>query len=272
MSGIKWALFFVIVLVMPLRAALAQQSGGETDLAKQTQNPVADLTTVPFQFNWYTGGGLGDRTMQVLNFQPVLPLPLNGSTNVIARFVAPIMNIPTGSGTRSSGLGDLQAQLFFTPAQPGSMIWGVGPVLSFPTATNDVVATGQFAAGPTAVALKMTGPWVIGGLANHLWRVAGGETTPAINVTLIQPIINYNFSRGWSLNFVPIITANWAAPSGEEWTVPLGGGVSKVLAIGRQPASLGLHYYHNVERPSTAGEDQVRLVFAFLYPKPPASK
>jgi hypothetical protein len=32
-------------------------------LAKASQNPLANMNSVPFQFNWYTGGGLGNQTM-----------------------------------------------------------------------------------------------------------------------------------------------------------------------------------------------------------------
>lgn len=47
--------------------ALAQGAG---DLARATPNPVGDLTAVPFQFNWSSGGDLGNSTMYNRNFQP----------------------------------------------------------------------------------------------------------------------------------------------------------------------------------------------------------
>jgi hypothetical protein len=60
------------------------------------------------------------------------------------------------------GLGDVQPSLFLSPAQPGKLIWGMGPVLQFPTATDDSLGQGKWGAGPTAVALVMHGPWVSG--------------------------------------------------------------------------------------------------------------
>ena len=240
----------------------------ETDLAKATQNPVADLTAFPFQFNWTSGGDLGDRTLSLLNFQPVMPLSINDRWNVIARTIVPILSIPLPNDERATGIGDIQLQLYFTPAKTGGIVWGVGPVLSLPTATNEAVNTGQFAIGPGAVVVKMTGPWVLGALANNIWRFAGSDTDPEINAFLVQPFINYNFARGWSLAFAPVITANWSAPDGEEWTVPVGFGIGKVAAIGTRPISLSLQYYHNAERPSGSGADQVRLAFSLLFPKP----
>jgi hypothetical protein len=59
----------------PVRLAAQKPTEDEaTRLAKATQNPVADLVSVPFQFNFNTGGGYGDRTFFNLNLQPVVPV------------------------------------------------------------------------------------------------------------------------------------------------------------------------------------------------------
>jgi hypothetical protein len=118
----------------------------------------------------------------------------------------------------------------------------------------------------------MTGPFVLGGLFSQLWTFAGDDIGPNINMFTFQPFINYNLANGWALGFAPVITANWAAEDDETWTVPLGLGITKVTAIGKQPLSLGLQYYNNVERPSTTGQSQIRLVISFLFPHPPAKK
>ena len=235
-------------------------------LAKQTQNPVADLVSIPFQFNWNTGGGLGDETMQVINIQPVLPLALDDDWLLVSRTIVPLVNVPLPSGDRSTGIGDIQEQMYLTAAKPGKVIWGFGPVFSFPTATNDVLTTGQFALGPDFVILSMPGKWVLGAVATQLWRIGGSENTTAISSFFVQPFINYNLHRGWSLSTSPGITADWNAPSGQQWTVPLGMGVSKVSMIGKQPVNLSLQYYHNVVRPDNGPADVVRMVFGLLYP------
>lgn len=235
-------------------------------LAKQTQNPVADLVTIPIQFNWNTGGGLGDQTLQVINIQPVLPLALDDEWLLVSRTIVPVVNVPLSAGDRSTGIGDIQEQMFLTSANPGKVIWGFGPIFSFPTATNDALTTGQFALGVDFVVLTMPGKWVIGAVTNQLWRIGGSDNTTAINAFFIQPFINYNFHRGWSISTSPSITADWNAPSGQQWTVPLGLGVSKVTGIGKQPVNISLQYYHNVVRPDAAGADVVRMVFALLYP------
>jgi hypothetical protein len=132
-------------------------------LAKQSQNPVSDLISLPFQFNFNTGGDLGDRTFFNLNFQPVIPFKLTDDWNAISRTIVPINSIPGPDGQSFSGFGDIQEQFFITPAKAGNFIWGVGPALSMPTATAEPASTGTWALGPTAVILKMTGPWVLAG-------------------------------------------------------------------------------------------------------------
>jgi hypothetical protein len=142
-----------------------------------------------------------------------------------------------------------------------------GPVFSFPTATNDLIRTGAWSVGPTFVLVKMTGPWVLGGLANNLWTFHDNDDAePETNSFLVQPFINYNFGVGWSLSFAPIITANWDAPGGQEWTVPLGLGISKVTVVGQRPTQLSIQYYDNVERPDAGPAHQLRLVVSLLFP------
>ena len=237
-------------------------------LAKASQNPVADMNTIPIQFNWLSGGGLpAGQTLSQTLIQPVLPLPLNKDYNIVSRTIVPVMSIPTPNDGKQQGIGDIQEQVYFSPRASKGLIWAFGPVFSLPTATNTVIATGQFAVGPSLVLLGMPGKFVLGGVANQMWRFAGNNSTTAINSFFVQPFINYNFKLGWSISTAPSITANWSAPSGQQWTVPIGMGVSKITVIGRQPLNISVQYYHNAIRPDNAGGDQVRMVVAFLFPK-----
>lgn len=238
-----------------------------TALAKQTQNPVADLTAVPLQFNFNSGGDLDDRSLFNLNFQPVIPFKASTNWNVIARFIVPINSFPASEGLRYSGIGDIQTELFVTPARSGGITWGVGPAFSFPTATAFPGETGTWAMGPSAVVVKMAGPWVLGGLISQLWPVhdAGGD--PETNLLTVQPFVNYNFGPGWAVAFSPVMTANWNATAGNQWTVPLGVGISKTALFDRRPVSLAVQYYYNIERPDGAPGQQLRFLMSFLFPR-----
>ncbi|MGH7723961.1 MAG: neuromedin U [Candidatus Eiseniibacteriota bacterium] len=268
MSRARWFVFVSAVLLsLGASRAIAQEHMDATALAKQTQNPVADLTSIPFQFNWNTGGVYEDRAFYNMNFQPVFPMSVGKGAKLIARPIVPYLNIPTGTDERETGIGDIQLQLYFTGANPGATVLGLGPVFSFPTATNDLARSGEWAAGPGAVIVKTAGPWVLGGLANQLWSFSHDGQGEKINQTTIQPFINYNMGDGWALSTGPIITANWSAAEGEEWTVPLGAGITKTTMIGTRPTNLGIQYYNFVERPTGAAENQLRLVVGFLFPQ-----
>ena len=248
--------------------ASAQQHD-ETALAKETQNPVSSLVTLPFQFNFNTGGDLDESTLFNLNFQPVIPFKLTDSVNMIARTIIPINSAPGPGTTRFSGVGDIQAQMFLTSANPGPVIWGVGPVVSLPTATSAAFETGTFALGATGVVVRIAGPWVLGSLLSQLWPVSDAGGSSETNLLTLQPFINYNFGRGWAASFSPIITANWDASDGNEWTLPLGMGITRTTVFNRRPMNIGFQYYYNVERPDGAASQQFRFIIALLFPETP---
>ena len=208
----------------PETTAAPPAQASATDLAKQTQNPVADLISVPFQHNFNFNTGPNDKTVWVMNVQPVIPITLTKDWNLITRWITPIINQPSlAPGVDAAfGLGDINPSFFLSPAGSKEFIWGIGPTFTFPTASTRELGAGKWSLGPTAVALTMQGPWVVGALINNQWSVAGwGDEN--VNQMLLQPFVNYNFPGGLYLTSAPIITADWNAESSQRWIVPLGG-------------------------------------------------
>jgi hypothetical protein len=239
-----------------------------TALAKKTQNPVGDVTSVPFQFNFNTGGGFQNQTLLNVNIQPVIPFKANERWSIIARTILPINSVPIPDGTmRSSGVGDIQQELFFTPAVPGKIIWGAGPLFSLPTSTVSGSETGAWGMGPAGVVLSMKGPFVFGALVTQTWTIAHADTYTEINQLLLQPTLNYNFGHGWALSVAPVITANWKAASGEQWTVPMGFGITRTVVFNGRPMSLGVSYYDNVKGPEAGPGQLLRFSISLLYPR-----
>ena len=239
----------------------------EADLARAAQNPVADMISLPFQNNFLFDSAFD--SVWNLNIQPVIPFSLNDDWNLITRTIFPVLYTEDQPQMFDSfGLGDINTSLFFSPKKPtNGVIWGIGPVFSFPSATDDLFGSGQWSAGPSVVALTMRGPWVFGAIANNLFSIAGDSNRDDVNSFLIQPFVNYNMDDGWYLTSAPIITANWEADSDSRWTVPLGGGVGRVFSIGQQPVNTSLQGYYNVEHPSGGPEWGLRLQFQLLFPK-----
>jgi len=263
------AAFGTVLLANPLRAAEAG-TDSETDLAKKTQNPVADLISVPFQNNFNFGTGPNDKTVWVVNVQPVIPIKLTEDWNLITRTIMPIINQPSlATGIdHAFGLGDINPSLFLSPSGSKTLIWGVGPTFTLPTASNRQVGSGKWSAGPAAVALTMQGPWVVGALMNNQWSFAGwGDTR--VNQMLVQPFLNYNLPRGWYLSSAPIMTGDWVASGGNKWTVPVGAGGGKIWRIGKVglPVNTQLTAYYNAIRPEETANWQLRFQIQFLFPK-----
>jgi hypothetical protein len=102
---------------------------------------------------------------------------------------------------------------------------------------------------PTVVVLRSQGHWLSGALVNNLTSVAGPSARADVNQMLIQPFVNYNLRHGWYLTSSPIITANWKMNSNERWTVPVGGGVGRIVHFGKQPVNIYAQFFRNVERP-----------------------
>lgn len=251
-----------------------------TDLAKAVQNPVANLISLPFQNNTDFGIGPQDQTRNTLNIQPVVPFNLTGDWRLITRTIVPVIAQPNTfansggvvpSTTDSSGvlgLGDINTTLFLTPAQHGTIIWGAGPILSFPTATNEALGTEKWNAGPAALLLIQPHPWTVGVLVNNMWSYAGTSGRQDVNQMLLQYFINYNLPDAWFLTSAPILTANWKAGGGDQWTVPVGGGVGKVFRIGTQPMNASVQAYYNAITPDSlpAADWQLRIQLGFLFP------
>ncbi len=269
MTGNRIAVVTLLALLLaaPLWAAEEETA---TELAKKTQNPVADLISVPFQNNFNFGVGPNKVTQYLLNVQPVIPFKLTEDWNLITRTILPIINQPSPApGVESAfGLGDLNPTLFLSPRKSGAVIWGLGPTFTFPTATDSILGSGKWSAGPAGVVLTMQGPWVLGVLANNQWSFAGWGDQD-VNQMLIQPFVNYNFPDGWYLTTVPDITANWKASSGNVWTVPLGGGFGNLWRVGKVglPINTQLQAFYNVEHPDGGADWQLRFQIQVLLPK-----
>jgi hypothetical protein len=251
------------------------KAGSDDDAAaslqKATQNPVASLISVPVQNNSNFGVGPTNRTQDVLNIQPVIPLGISKDWNLIIRWITPIVFQPLPSAPATPqigqyGFGDMQPTFFLSPKKPGKVIWGFGPIFQLPTATNTYLGQGKFGMGPSFVALVQPGHWTVGILANNVWSVAGPEGRPAVNQFLLQYFVNYNLKKGWYISSSPILTSNWKASS-NQWNVPFGGGVGRIMKLGFQPVNLSAQLYGNAVHPPGTSSWGARLQIAFLFPK-----
>jgi len=260
---------FVYALALIAAFGLTTARADDVDeLAKKTQNPVGDLISVPLQFNVNPNTGPFKRTQELLNVQPVVPISISPDWNLIVRPIMPLLSQPVGPAQREYGLGDIQLQTYLTPKHAGSFVWGLGPIVQFPSRTDSTLGAGMWGAGIGGVLVKFEGPWVYGALVNHVWSIGNpGPTQAEFSTTTLQPFANYNFGGGWALSISSTTTANWDAMRGQVWTVPVGAMLTKTFVLGKQPMSLGAGAFYNVARPDGVGEWQARVQFTLIFPE-----
>jgi len=260
----------VILFLTVLSVSLLYADENSENLAKKLANPISSLISVPLVYSYDTDFGLNDDgSKSVLNIQPVIPMSLNSEWNVISRTIVPLVyqdDIITGTGSQS-GLGDILQSFFFSPKKPtsGGIVWGVGPAILLPTASDDLLGGGKWGLGPTVVVLKQNGPWTIGGIANHIWSVAGDDDRGDISNTFLQPFVAYTTPKAVTFTLNTESTYNWET---EQWSIPINAQVSKLIKIGKQPVSIGLGVRYWADSPAAGPEGWgLSLNVKLLFPK-----
>ncbi|GLH81802.1 hypothetical protein SSBR45G_67110 [Bradyrhizobium sp. SSBR45G] len=264
-------LLVLISALCPGAGALAQQAKTPSleDLAKAAQNPIADTISVGLETIAMPNTGPYRQTAGVFKIEPVIPFQLNADWNLVTRTTIPgiaQVRFSPGQG-RIGGVGDINQIFALTPSHSGPLIWGLGPTLSYPSATDPSLGSGKWSAGPTIVALTMPGPWVLGVLANNIWSFAGPSDRAPVNQMMLQYFITYNFSDGSYISSSPIINANWLAKGNDRWVVPVGAAIGKLFMVDKQPINAEIGVYYNVLKPDLASRWQFRASLAFLFPK-----
>lgn len=258
------------VLCLVAGAALADETA---ELAKKSLNPIAALYSLPVQYNWdQKMGATGEGMHSVTNIQPVLPFSINDDWNLISRTILPVIDqhglAPNGAGDKS-GIGDVTQSLFFSPTTQteNGWIWGAGPVFMMPTGSDDLLTQKQWAAGPTAVALKQASGWTVGALVNHLWSLEGrpADDREKINASFLQPFLSYTTHTYTSFSINSESTYDWQA---RQWSVPINLTVSQLLKLGDQPLSLQVGPRYWAESSADGAEGWgARAAVTLLFPK-----
>ena len=178
-----------------------------------------------------------------LEFVPRVPIGLTEDWRMVTRSRLSISHVRGNEET--TGLGDLDVSFFLTPER-AKWLWGAGPIIQLPTATDVTEGTGKWSTGPTAALVYVNGPWVNGVVASHLWSVAGPSSRESVEQTQIEVQVSYTFSNNWYVETAPTIFH----ASGEDWVIPIGADVGRELPIRSLEGSLQVGAYYNVTRPN----------------------
>lgn len=264
----KRILLLSLLIILSSRDQSFSQQAEE--LAKQISNPVASLISVPMQFNFQfnLNGPSGDLNgyRMLLNVQPVVPVSLGKNINLINRLIVPLSTQKdvTGLNKKEEGLGDIVYQGFISPKK-SVFIWGLGPVLSFPSATNDVLGTKKLLAGPAVVTLVQPGGWTIGFLGYSAWSVAGDKERSDVSIGYLQPFINYAFKGGLTLGVTSENVYDWKSKKLTSGLVSLL--FSQVIKLGTKQLGsialvpLGFYANKDVVKPQWGARVAMTLLF-----------
>jgi len=267
------------LLVLALVAPVTSMAQDASDLAKQAQNPIGTMITLPFENTFNFENGTDDDDFQyILQVQPVIPFGISEKWNLITRPILSVISQPeqaqipfpptvVRTGKRTWGLGDMNVSFFFSPKPTTGLVWGVGPVLGVPIATDDDLGSEKWTAGPTGVVVYQTGSWLFGSLVGQMWSFAGDSGRGNVSFGYLQPFLNYNLPRGWYLTSSPMMSANWEAGSDNKLTIPVGGGIGKVFSLGDQRVNTRLVSYYNAERSRGSADWTLQWTFQLLFPK-----
>lgn len=271
-------------------------------IAEAMNNPLSSLWILFAQndITWMDGDRLDDlgKSGVVQNttlLQPVMPFQLTENWKIIFRPVVPINsfetlgNIDITTGTvpgitgvdlnRKTGLGDIVLWTALSNSYKPPFVWGFGPTIMLPTATDDQLGTGKYSAGPMALAVNISDEWIIGAVAQHWWSFAGDDNIdiktslgkvrvdrPDVNLTDLQYIVRYRYSSLTNIGAAPNIRYNWET---DDLSLPIGIGFDTVVKIGKLPAKVGAELYYYVEQNDDFGPRwQLRLFFSPVIPSP----
>ncbi|BDX22472.1 hypothetical protein TUM22923_17930 [Polynucleobacter sp. TUM22923] len=228
-----------------------EKSVNTEDIAKKLSNPIANMISVPMQYEFSRGVGKNQGgSEQTLLFQPVAPFNLGGGDIFIVRpIIAGVreVSVQNGAGQSFSGYGVASVTLesFYAPNTNSSWIWGIGPYAQSPSGNSGKFGSQQTGAGVTAVVLNRDGPWTYGLLGYQSWSVGGNPSYGTQNNLYGQPFLAYTTKTAWTYSANMQAQYNYDA---RRTSNPLYAGVSKLMVFDGVPISFGagpIYYVSN---------------------------
>jgi hypothetical protein len=219
-------------------AFLSLLSGGKV-LAEEkaasnadANNPLSNMTAFNIQDYYITELTDSDETANQAWLRYATPLAI-GETKWIVRASLPINSFPTSpDGDTETGVGDLNvfAAYLMDIGRPG-VSFGIGPLLTAPTAAEDELGSGKWEAGIANVLFNASSKvFQYGYLLTWQASFAGDDDREDVNVAALQPFLYYQLGGGTYLRS----SAVWVYDlENDTYNVPLGIGIGKVFKRGK---------------------------------------
>jgi len=252
----------LLSIASPVLADPGRVEQSAEGIAAELANPLSPITTLSAQYRVEAGWGPGDETNHLVRLQPSLYKPMEGDAAFLLRTIAPlrVVDFPASA----SGVGDVSLITYYVPDTTSRVFVGYGGALVLPTATDDVLGSGKWSAGPALIVAVPGDPLTWGALVQHLWSVGGESDRADVDVTTLQPFATWLLGGGWSATMNAESTRNWEGPSSQAWTVPIALAISRVVKVGHRYVSVGLGYVDYLEAPEFAADYEVRLSATYV--------
>jgi len=225
--------------------------------AEAATDPSAILAQLGFLY-WNTVAEGDDFLANSWLIQPVLPL----SKNNVFRPALPFVG--TSGPNRKTGIGDLLLlDVFIFQAKNAS--WGIGPVASLPTASDDALGTGQYEVGPVAMYMYKGVPKNLFGILGYNLTSVGGDSSRAdVNQFFFQPIWVKHFGWGYMGWTDQMSVIDWE--NDNALSFPVGLRFGKVFSGGKKTLmnlTAGFYYTFNEDRDDEYG---LKITATFIKP------
>ncbi|MGV0954217.1 MAG: hypothetical protein ACOYBR_07885 [Fluviibacter sp.] len=243
-----------------------ESSTDKTEIAKKLANPIANMISVPLQWNWdQKTGKNGQGHDQTLLVQPVIPVSLTGGDNLIFRPIVTAEMQSNVNGFSGTGMQGVQLETFYAPNTGSSLIWGVGPYLASPAGASGHFGSQQTGGGVTGVVLDRAGPWTYGLLAFNSWKLGGNAISGTQNNLYWQPFLAYVTSDAWTFSLNTQSVYNYDVHRTQN---PVNAQISKLIVTNGLPISYAVAARYNVtSMPGGAQGWGARASITFVFSK-----
>lgn len=270
-----WFRFSIVVAALvspalwasPASAQAPRTAAQRLEIVKETQNPLSrQLGALTLEHTAGFRATPSHETGHTFSINPAFPIAVGKRLTLINRTFLPVFNQPSpaGDGTRTSGIGDVLQSVLLSPRTDRRLVWGLGPVLGFPTASEETLGSDKWLLGPSAIFVVAPGRSVLGLVVQNLWTVGGKSSRRNVKELLLRPLVNINLPHQWYITSKPAIQADWQQRSSDRWTVETGGGLGKVFRIGRLGIALEAQAFGYPIRPRGAASWAARFNLKLL--------
>jgi len=267
-----WSRLAVLTLIIAVSTGLAQEHHEPADEHAASSDAFQLVTYRTLLYRTFMPDSDDDADTLGLEFTSSWGWGNYNATNIayieVADYETGIPGLPAGNPEPATvgdtGINDLLTAFLFSKkgGHHGPHHFGWGFSAQLPTGSGETLSSGKWSLGP-AVEYEYIGDRLfVAIVALQIWSVAGDEERKDVNMLMIKPMITYDLNEKWKAVYMPNgISAYWNKPSGQQWYVPLGGGIQRQFNIGSKASAFSVQYFHNVVHPDGGAEDDLRLMF-----------